>query len=216
MHRASSGLQLELPLAATSGDQLALPPIDSPFSHRLKLSARDSIRVSAGNGVLEVSAPCGTDLLAIEAALRDRCVCSPPSIHISPMPRVWGEGMQIPFLGRKVILRLTGTAQTRLVGTLLELALPPNASPVQIRDAAHGWLQTQAQYAIGELVATRTRIPRWALSYSRNTLTAVDANGCLRLNWRLVLLSRDIIAQVLDQACARDTRRSVQTELLSE
>ena len=217
MRKASLDLQLDLPLAATSGDQLALPLFDSPLPYRLRHSAGGSIRVRVEDGVLEVSAPRGTQLRAIETAVRDRgATAALPPIHLPRLPRVWCDGTTFPFLGGQVTLRLTGAAETGLAGALLELALPPNASPVQIRDSVHGWLQTQARKVIDQLTAGRARFTRWALSFSRSALTTVDADGCVRLNWRLVLLSRDTIAQVLDQACARDSKMDVQTDLLSE
>jgi predicted metal-dependent hydrolase len=217
MRKASLDLQLDLPLAATSGDQLALPLFDSPLPYRLRHGAGGSIRVRVEDGILEVIAPHGTQLRAIETAVRDRGATAVlPPTHLPLLPRVWCDGTTFPFLGGQVNLRLTGAAETGLAGTSLELALPPDASPVQIRDSVHGWLQTQVQVVINQLTAGRARFPRWALSFSRSSLTTVDPDGCVRLNWRLVLLSRDTIAQVLDQASARDSKMEAQTDLLLE
>jgi predicted metal-dependent hydrolase len=218
MRKASLDLQLDLPLAAaTPGDQLALPLLDSPMPYRLRRSARSTIRVTLEDGVLEVSAPRGTQLRAIEAAVRDRgAMAAHAPVHLPRLPRHWCESAVVPFLGGQLTLHLAGSAESQFTGTSLELALPPNASPMQIRDSVHGWLQKQAHQVIEELVATRVQFPRWTLTFSRNGLATLDAEGCARLNWRLVLLSRETIAQVLDQTCARDHETIVQTDLLSE
>lgn len=217
MRRVSPDPRRDLALAAAPGDQLALPSFDSPLPYCVRRSLRESICVRVEDGVAEVSAPRGATLQAIEAAVRNRCASALPApIHLPPLPRVWGEGTRFPFLGRSMTLQLTVAAGNRHTGTLLEIALPPAASPAQIRDAAHGWLQTQARKVIEQFAACKTHFPRWALSFSRSTLTAVDADGCLRLNWRLVLLSRETIAQVLHHACVRDIEECVQTKLLSE
>lgn len=218
MRKASLDLQLELPLAAaTPGDQLALPLFDSPLPYRLRRSARSTIRVALEDGVLEVSAPRGMQLRAIEAAVRDRgAMAQQAPIHLPPLPHHWCESAVVPFLGGLVTVRLAGGAETRLAGRSLELALPQNASPTQIRDSVHGWLQKQAQQVIDEQIAARAGFPRWTMTFSRSALAALDADGCARLNWRLVLLSRETIAQVLDQTRARDHETTVQTDLLSE
>lgn len=80
MRKASLGRQLDSPPAATSGDQLALPLFDSPLPYRLRRSAGGSIRVRVEDGVLEVSVPRGTQLRAIETAVRDRGVTAVPPL----------------------------------------------------------------------------------------------------------------------------------------
>ena len=49
-----------------------------------------------------------------------------------------------------------------------------------------------------------------------STSHAIEVDGLMRSSWRLVLLSRDMIVPVLDMACVRDYKTTVQTELLSE
>lgn len=57
---------------------------------------------------------------------------------------------------------------------------------------------------------------KFAHDRNRGSLLALDVAGSLRLNWLLVLLSREMFAPVFDRACARDIRKFVQAELLSE
>ncbi|TXG81694.1 MAG: DUF45 domain-containing protein [Thermomicrobiales bacterium] len=217
MRRTSLDLQLELPLGAGTGDQMALPLDDKPLPYRLRRNDGSAIRVTVEAGVMSVIAPRHVRLPAIETALRERAPSVLPQAgHLPELPREWCDGVRFPFLGQDVTLKLGSSGESRLCGAILELALPPNASQIQIRDALHGWLQAQARTTLKELVDALEPARAWSLSFSRNTLAASDADGRLRLNWRLVLLSRESIVRLLNQIprCAADN--NAQIDLLAD
>ena len=196
MRRTSLDLQLDLPLAG-AGDQMALPLGDKPLPYRLRRNDGSAIRVTVEAGMLSVVAPRHVRLPAIETALRERAPSVlPQSGYLPELPRKWCDGVRFPFLGQDVTLKLGCRGESRLCGAILALALPPNASQIQIRDALHGWLQAQARATLQELVDALDPARTWSLSFSRNSLAASDADGRLRLNWRLVLLSRESIARM--------------------
>lgn len=217
MRRAPSDLQLDLPLAAAPGDQLALPLDRAPLPYRLRRGGCSAIRVSVEEGVLSVRAPRHARLPDIEAAVRVRGASVPaPIAHLPPLPRQWRDGAVIPFLGEHMTLSLCAQGETRLDCGRLALALPPNASAQQIRDAVHGWMQEQARCVLGEALAARGQSIEWTLSFARSALCSVDPCGRLRLNWRLVLLSRESIARVLDQAPRQADDENMQIDLLAD
>ena len=217
IRKASLDLQLELPLGASAGDQLALPLEEAALPYRLRRKDGAAIRVTVAGGDISVCAPRHVRLSAIESALRGRRFGSAGnSPHLLDLPRDLREGASIPFLGERVILTLTGAGESRLVGSVLELALPCEASTMRIRDALHGWLQSQATRVVGELLGARSRTLDWSLSYARNRLVTLDATGRLRLGWRLVLLSRESIARLLDRIPQGVPEQTAQIQLLAD
>jgi len=217
MRKASLDLQLELPLVAGAGDQMALPLGDKPLPYRLRRNDGSAIRVTVEAGILSVVAPRHARLPAIETALRERAPSAlPVAVHLPELPRAWCEGTRFSFLGEVVMLTLGSSGESRLCGSILELALPPDASQCQIRDALHGWLQSRARIVLSELAASLEPPRQWSLSFSRNILAASDLNGRLRLNWRLVLLSRESIARLLNQIPRRAADNNAQIDLLAD
>jgi hypothetical protein len=118
----------------------------------------------------------------------------------------WRDGTSIPFLGETVIVVLDPRAGGAPGGAILNTdasALPgvPKltlhvglghaATPEQIRDAVQSWLQRQARRLFEErcrLFADRLRVryTRLALSSAQTRWGSANANGAIRLNWRLI------------------------------
>ncbi len=115
----------------------------------------------------------------------------------------WRDGTILPFLGRKITVRLDAACDcAELVGEALHLPLPPAASEIQIKDRAEAWLQGEARRTLDEhLAACAGRlgvpVPPWQVSFAAGSWGGRDGDGRLRLSWRLVHLTPEEIDRVL-------------------
>jgi predicted metal-dependent hydrolase len=125
----------------------------------------------------------------------------------------WRDGTELPFLGDTLILvldaRTTGAVLDNgaeglpgVARRLLRIGLPHTATPEQIRDAVQSWLQRQARRVFEErcaLFAQRlnVRVRRMALSSAATRWGSANADGSIRLNWRLVHFGLPIIDYVV-------------------
>ncbi len=114
----------------------------------------------------------------------------------------WRDGTTIPFLGETVIVvldpRATGAVLHTDASTLpgvprltLHVGLPHGASAQQIRDAVQSWLQRQARRVFEERCAhfsrqLGVRMKRLSLSSAATRWGSANADGSIRLNWRLI------------------------------
>lgn len=130
----------------------------------------------------------------------------------------WRDGTGLPFLGETVIVvldpRTTGAvldvAAEALPGVpsrLLRVGLPHTASAEQIRDVVQGWLQRQARRIFDERVEVyaqrlQVRVRRIALSSAATRWGSANADGSIRLNWRLVHFGLPIIDYVVTHELA--------------
>ena len=79
-----------------------------------------------------------------------------------------------------------GEAPSRLL-----VALPRDADEARIRDAVQGWLQREARRVFAERVAhfearLGVRVKRLSLSSAATRWGSANANGAVRLHWRLI------------------------------
>ena len=125
----------------------------------------------------------------------------------------WRDGTELPFLGETVILVLDARAigvvldngADGLPGVarrLLRIGLPHTATPEQMRDAVQSWLQRQARRIFEERCAVfaprlQVRVRRIALSSAATRWGSANADGSIRLNWRLVHFALPIIDYVV-------------------
>jgi hypothetical protein len=125
----------------------------------------------------------------------------------------WRDGTELPFLGEPVILlldtRTTGVvldngaeALPGVARRLLRIGLPHSATPEQLRDAVQGWLQRQARRIFEErcaLFAPRlgVLVRRIGLSSAATRWGSANADGSIRLNWRLVHFGLPVIDYVV-------------------
>ena len=84
-----------------------------------------------------------------------------------------------------------GSGTATAAPTRLVIALPRDADEARIRDAVHGWLQREARRVFAERVAhfaTRlgVRVTRLSLSSAATRWGSANANGAVRLHWRLI------------------------------
>jgi predicted metal-dependent hydrolase len=73
----------------------------------------------------------------------------------------------------------------------LHIGLPQTATPDQIRDAVQSWLQREASRVFAERAAhfaalLGVRVKRLSLSSAATRWGSANANGSVRLHWRLI------------------------------
>jgi predicted metal-dependent hydrolase len=187
----------------------------------LRRSRRRSIGFVVGPEGLSVSAPRWVGMAEIDAALHEKEVWILRKLQEQReraarlvMARVdWREGGMVPFLGESVILVLNPRTSGAVLHTdaqtlpgvprlTLHLGLPQAAAPAQMRDLVQSWLQRQARRIFEErcaLFAQRlgVRLRRLSLSSAATRWGSANADGSIRLNWRLVHFGLPVIDYVV-------------------
>ena len=187
----------------------------------LRRSRRRSIGFVVGPEGLSVSAPRWVGMAEIDAALREKEIWILRKLQEQReraarlvMARIdWREGATLPFLGESVILVLDPRCSGAVLHTdamalpgvprlTLHLGLPQSAAPAQLRDLVQSWLQRQARRIFEErcaLFAPRlgVRMRRLSLSSAATRWGSANADGSIRLNWRLVHFGLPVIDYVV-------------------
>jgi predicted metal-dependent hydrolase len=187
---------------------------DQVVGYALRRVRRRSIGMIVGPEGLSVNAPRWVGVGEVEAALREKATWilrklaeqRERSDRLAAARVDWRDGTSIPFLGETVIVvldpRATGAVldpgepppQQALAGVArrtLHVGLPDDASPAQIRDAVQSWLQRQARRVFEERCRhfaplLRVRWTRLSLSSAQTRWGSANADGSIRLNWRLI------------------------------
>jgi predicted metal-dependent hydrolase len=184
---------------------------------------RRSIGFAVGADGLTVSAPRWVRLADVEAALREKERWVLRKLHDAHERKrrhvqlEWRDGGSLPFLGEPMALvldpRASGAVLHEAAGLpgvpqrSLHLGLPQDASAQQIRDLVHGWMQRQARLVFQErctLYAQRlgVQVKRIALSSAQTRWGSASADGSIRLHWRLMHFSLDVIDYVVTHELA--------------
>jgi predicted metal-dependent hydrolase len=121
----------------------------------------------------------------------------------------WRDGTSIPFLGETVFIVLDARAGLTARGAVLDtdatdaadlpgvprltlrVGLPTTSGAEQIREAVQSWLQRQARRVFEERCAhfaplLGVRVTRLGLSSAQTRWGSANADGSIRLNWRLI------------------------------
>jgi predicted metal-dependent hydrolase len=191
------------------------------IAYELRRARRRTIGFVIGAEGLTVSAPRWVGLGEIEAALREKGHWILRKLHeqqertrrLERARIEWRDGTAVPFLGETVIVvldpRITGSVLKQAEATLpgvpsltLHLGLPQEATPEQIRDAVQSWLQRQAKRVFEERCAVfaerlKVQVRRLALSAAATRWGSANADGSIRLNWRLVHFALPVIDYVV-------------------
>lgn len=195
-------------------------------AYAFRRARRRTIGFVIGPEGLTVSAPRWVGVGEVEAALREKAPWILRKLHeqqersrrLERARIEWRDGAGIPFLGETVILvidpRITGSVLRQAEATLpgvpgltLHLGLPQEAAPEQIRDAVQSWLQRQAKRIFEERCAVfaerlGVRVRRLALSAAATRWGSANADGSIRLNWRLVHFALPVIDYVVTHELA--------------
>jgi predicted metal-dependent hydrolase len=196
-------------------------------AYELRRARRRSIGFIVGAEGLTVSAPRWVGARELDSALQEKrgWILKKLREQRERAARLqssridWRDGAALPFLGETVVVvldaRATGavldaTAAEGLPGVpsrLLRLGLPHTATPEQIRDAVHGWLQRQARRVFEERCAVYAVrlgvcVRRISLSSAATRWGSANADGSIRLNWRLVHFGMAVIDYVVTHELA--------------
>ena len=190
-------------------------------AYEMRRARRRSIGFVVGPEGLSVSVPRWVGVKEVDSALQDKRGWilrklreqRERALRLQSARIDWRDGTELPFLGDTVILvldvRTTGAvldnAADGLPGVaqrLLRIGLPHTATPEQIRDAVQSWLQRQARRVFEERCAVfaqrlNVRVRRIALSSAATRWGSANADGSIRLNWRLVHFALPIIDYVV-------------------
>jgi predicted metal-dependent hydrolase len=187
-------------------------------AYELRRARRRSIGFVVGVEGLSVSAPRWVGQGDVESALREKAGWILRKLHeqreraerIAQARVDWRDGARIPFLGRLVTVRLEPQAAGAMFDAdagVLRVGLPPAAEPAQVRDAVQSWLQRQAKRIFEERCAVfaerlNVRIRRLSLSAAATRWGSANADGSIRLNWRLVHFALPVIDYVVTHELA--------------
>lgn len=190
-------------------------------AYEMRRARRRSIGFVVGPDGLTVSAPRWVGLKDVDSALQDKRGWilrklreqRERALRLQSARVDWRDGTELPFLGETVIVVLDARCAGAVLGEdgdglpgmarrLLRVGLPHTATPEQIRDAVQGWLQRQARRVFEErcaLFAARlqVRVRRIALSSAATRWGSANADGSIRLNWRLVHFALPIVDYVV-------------------
>jgi predicted metal-dependent hydrolase len=194
--------------------------------YALKRVRRRSIGFIVGPEGLSVNAPKWVTVRDIEAALHEKATWILRKLaeqqeraqRLQAAKVDWRDGTAIPFLGETVIVVLDARATGAMLNSdaaalpgvprlTLHVGLPHTANGEQIRDAVQSWLQRQARRVFQERVDHFARqlgvsCTRLALSSAQTRWGSANADGSIRLNWRLIHFALPTIDYVVTHELA--------------
>ena len=193
-------------------------------AYEFKRSQRRTIGLSVGPDGLSVRAPRWTPVAEVEALLHSKAAWVLDKLQrarhradeLTQARTTWANGAELRFLGQRVRLLLDPAHDFVQVGAVLEpptsdapdgaatlrLGLSHRANESQIRDAAQAWLMRQAKRVFTERLdhfspRLGVRHTRLRLSSASTRWGSASADGTIRLNWRLIHLSMEMVDYVV-------------------
>jgi hypothetical protein len=192
-------------------------------AYEMRRARRRSIGFVVGPEGLSVSVPRWVGLKEVDSALHEKRAWilrklreqRERAARLQAARIEWRDGTELPFLGEPVILLLDPRATGALLDNdndvealpgvarrLLRIGLPHTATAEQIRDAVQSWLQRQARRIFEERCAQfaarlDVRVRRIGLSSATTRWGSANADGSIRLNWRLVHFGLPVIDYVV-------------------
>jgi predicted metal-dependent hydrolase len=193
-------------------------------AYEFKRGKRRTIGLKVTGEGLSVSAPRWTPVSEVEALLRDKSGWVLEKLQHAHQREgerlqsktVWTDGAVLDFLGERVTLVLDPTQAFAQAGAelhpaageppgrpaVLRLGLAHKASEAQIRDAAQAWLMRQAEQLFVQRLdhfapQLGVRYQRLRLSSAGTRWGSASVDGSIRLNWRLIHLSLELIDYVV-------------------
>ncbi|HEX7936466.1 MAG TPA: SprT family zinc-dependent metalloprotease [Paraburkholderia sp.] len=211
---ATSAGQPPAVLLAPDGTKLRSLAIGSRTLHYvLKRSARRSIGFAIDSTGLTITAPRWVTLADIETAITEKqrwiftkLIEWQTRVEQRALPKVdWKDGAEVPYLGQPVRVTLgapQGTLAFSENDSALQVPLPLQADPQQIKDRVQGWLQGEAKRLFGERLAIYAEklgvnYRAYALSSAATRWGSCSSDGKIRLNWRLIHFPLSIIDYVV-------------------
>lgn len=182
-------------------------------------SRRRSIGFIIDSDGLRVTAPYWVSLRQIDEAVLEKSAWIRKKLDFwrqrnattDQAQQSWLACTHLPYLGKTISVDIDGSLrQPRFDGdafapeafNTLWLALPAGAAAELRRAAAADWLQNQALHFFDQrihLLAANAglQFQKWRLSRARARWGSCSSNGSIRLNWRLIHFSADVIDYVI-------------------
>ncbi len=179
-------------------------------------SRRRTIGFQVGPQGLSVRAPLRTPLYVVDAALQEKSAWIARKLHEAatrphpqhPLAMRWADGMELPYLGRPIMLRMdrrqprSAAPTWDAAGDTLWLPLGPDASPAQLQRAMQRWMQEQALTLFRQRLAYFAPLlgVHWSslrLSNARTRWGSAKSDGTVRLHWRLLQFRPEVIDYVV-------------------
>ncbi|WP_429300072.1 M48 family metallopeptidase [Paraburkholderia sp. GAS199] len=202
-----------VPLAPDGSKMRSITIGSRTLHYVLKRSARRSIGFAIDSTGLMITAPRWVTLADIETAITEKqrwiftkLIEWQTRVEQRALPKVdWKDGAEVPYLGRPVRVQLgspQGTLAFNAELSALQLPLPLQADPQQIKDRVQGWLQGEAKRLFGERLAIYAEklgvnYRAYALSSAATRWGSCSSDGKIRLNWRLIHFPLSIIDYVV-------------------
>lgn len=187
---------------------------DEVLEYELRRSARRSIGFLIADEGLRITAPRWVTLAQIEQAILEKQSWifsklrekQERLVRRSQPAMQWVDGARLPYLGGHLILRI-GTGRRLALShdaeqASLLISMPPDASEQQLKDKVRSWLQHEAsQVFLSRLPVFAERLgvhyQSMHLSSANTRWGSCTAQGKIRLNWRLIHFSPEIIDYVV-------------------
>lgn len=202
-----------MPLAPDGSKLRSLVIGSRTLHYALKRSARRSIGFAIDSTGLTITAPRWVTLADIETAITEKqrwiftkLIEWQTRVEQRALPKVdWKDGAEVPYLGQPVRVTLgspQGTLTFSATDSALQVPLPLQADPQQIKDRVQGWLQNEAKRVFGERLAIYAEklgvnYRAYALSSAATRWGSCSSDGKIRLNWRLIHFPLSIIDYVV-------------------
>ena len=190
---------------------------DAVVGYALVRARRRSIGFTVGAEGLSVRAPQAVTLAAIDAALQAKAGWIVRKLgetrergrRQQHAQIVWCDGVQLPYLGQWLGVRLDPAEPVagRLVALpdalpTLHLGLPASATPQQMRDAVQAWLGRSARAHFTQRLehfapSMGVRWQHLALTNARTRWGSARSDGSIRLNWRLMHFAPEVLDYVV-------------------
>lgn len=223
---ASPPVAATTPVLTTSGTVFSRHPqasqqtrlVGQGVDYELLRSRRRTMTFSVSTAGLSVRAPFGMTQHAIEAAVQEKAHwivrklggMQERDARVAALKMDWQAGASLDYLGQTMQVRLVpSVARTALVSSdtsgnawTLQLPLPLGSSDQKIRDATKKWLVQQATQHYTERM--NHYAPMLGVTWRTMTLSSAStrwgsakADGSIRLHWRLMQFSPEVIDYVV-------------------
>jgi len=187
---------------------------DQVLEYELRRSKRRSIGFLIGDDGLRMTAPRWVTIADIERAILEKQTWI---IHklAEKRERVaqrtqtsmrWEDGARLPYLGRDLSLKIVRGSRISLQHdaelATLTITLPPEYSEQELKDRVKSWLQQEAKRLFQQrmpIFAQRLGVTYHSLSLSSagTRWGSCTSQGKIRLNWRLIHFSPELIDYVV-------------------
>lgn len=187
---------------------------DQVLDYELRRSKRRSIGFLIADEGLRITAPRWVTLADIEKAIQEKqhWIISKlrekrelASKRMQATMR-WEDGARLPYLGKQLTLRVAHQGQTPVQHDaerdILHISLPPDFHEQQLKDQVQSWLQQEAKRIFNQRMPVFAQ--RLGVTYHSMSLSSAGtrwgsctSRGKIRLNWRLIHFSPEIIDYVV-------------------